>query len=208
MAKLPAAVAKLMTAFERLPGIGQKTAARLTFYLLNVPQEFLEEFGTSLIELRSGTMRCSECANIDETNPCRICTDPTRDKHIICVVERPLDLIAFEKTGKYRGVYHILHGSLAPLDNIGPDELTIALLLKRVRSGTITELILATNTSLEGEATAMYIANRIGELTTNNLQPTTKMKVTRLAHGLPIGGDIEYADEVTLTKALEGRREY
>lgn len=216
MVRLPRSITRVITAFERLPGIGQKTAARLTFYLLNVPQEYLSELGTSIVELKQHTLRCSICGNIDEASPCVICSDSQRDATVVCVVEQPLDIIAIEKTGKYHGRYHVLHGVISPLDNIGPDELTIARLIERIRSGEVLELILATNASMEGEATAMYIADRIGKLTTTNTfdkfsagnQQSTKIKVTRLAHGLPVGGDIEYADEVTLTRALEGRREY
>ncbi|MBI1869496.1 recombination protein RecR [Candidatus Gottesmanbacteria bacterium] len=202
MARLPAPVNRLITSLQKLPGIGPKTAARLTFYLLNVPQEYLSEFGENISGLKKNTIRCSVCFNIDEQNPCLICSDSRRLANSLCVVEQPLDVLALERTGKYQGLYHVLHGAISPLDNIGPEELTIEDLLKRLAQGTIKEVILATNPSIEGEATAMYIANEIGKQNFKNL------KVSRLARGLPVGGDIEYADDMTLAKALEGRREY
>ncbi|OGG23755.1 recombination protein RecR [Candidatus Gottesmanbacteria bacterium RIFCSPLOWO2_01_FULL_43_11b] len=196
MSLLPKALSKLIESFEKLPGIGPKTAQRLAFYLLHVPQEDLDDFSKSLINLKSNTVLCSVCKNVSEADPCDICKNPTRDKKMICVVEQPTDVLSIERTRKYHGVYHVLHGAIDPLNNIGPDELYIDDLLKR----TCSEIILATNPTMEGEATAMYINK---QLTTNN-----KLKITRLAHGLPVGADIEYADEVTLTRALEGRREY
>jgi recombination protein RecR len=202
--KLPLAIQKLIDSFERLPGIGPKTAARLTFYLLHVPQEQLEEFGQALADLKKNTLLCSLCFNVSETDPCPICTDRNRDKTTICVVEQPLDVLALEKAGSYHGLYHVLHGALSPLDNIGPEEIKIEELVQRIRQGLseIKELILATNSNMEGEATAMYIKNKINELRVGEL------RVTRLGQGLPTGGDLEYADEVTLARALEGRREY
>ncbi|MBI5465515.1 recombination protein RecR [Candidatus Gottesmanbacteria bacterium] len=210
---LPRPVKKLIESFERLPGIGPKTAQRLTFYLLHVPQIELDEFSKALSELKKNTVLCSVCFNVSETNPCPICTDPVRDKDVICVVEQPLDVLALEKTGKYKGLYHVLHGAISPLNNIGPDELYINQLLDRISlrfrestyqsgSNEITEIILATNPNMEGEATAMYIKDQL--LKIENL----KLKISRLGQGLPTGGDLEYADEVTLSRALEGRREY
>lgn len=195
-------VLKLIEAFEKLPGIGQKTAQRLTYYLLHVPQSELDLFASALAELKRGTVMCSECLNISESDPCDVCSDITRDKSIICVVEQPLDVFALDRTGKYKGVYHVLHGAISPLNNIGPDEIHISELIKRVKNGDVKEVILATNVSMEGEATAMFIAKKLGELKAEDL------KLTRLAHGLPQGSDIEYADDLTLSRAIEGRREY
>ena len=202
---LPAAVEKLIEAFEKLPGIGPKTASRLAFYLLHVPQHELDAFAQSVHNIRLSTVICSRCCNVGETDPCVICTSPERNTKIICVVEQALDIVAIEKTGKYNGIYHVLGGAINPLANIGPDELTIDKLISRVKSNTIDELILATNPDMEGEATAMYIRR---ELRSHPDLISTKVKITRLAHGLPVGADIEYADEVTLGKALEGRDEF
>lgn len=201
---LPKSIRNLIEAFEKLPGIGPKTAARLTFYLLHVPQEQLDEFSQAAKDLKLKTVLCSLCFNVAETDPCPICSDQNRDKSIICVVEQPLDILALEKAGNYKGIYHVLHGAISPLDNIGPEELYINQLINRLTTNQlpITELILATNPNMEGEATAMYIANKVKELQVNEL------RVTRLGQGLPTGGDLEYADEVTLSRALEGRREY
>ncbi len=196
---LPRPVRKLIESFEKLPGIGPKTAQRLTFYLLHVPQEQLNEFSESLADLKRKTVLCSICFNVAEKDPCSICTNRNRDKSTICVVEQPLDILALEKTDEYKGVYHVLHGAISPLDNIGPDELRIHELLPRLKDGEVEEVILATNPNMEGEATAMYIAKLIKPL---------KIKTTRLAHGLPVGADLEYADEITLSRAIEGRREY
>lgn len=202
MPLLPKAVSKVIESFERLPGIGPKTATRLAFYLLHVPQEELDGFAQSLTGLKTNTVLCSVCKNVAEADPCSICSNPARDHGVVCVVESATDVLSLERTGKYQGVYHVLHGSIDPLNNIGPDEIYIADLVKRVRSDSaITEIILATNPNMEGEATAMYITKQV-----KAVQPD--LKITRLAHGLPIGADIEYADEVTLTRALEGRREY
>ncbi len=203
-------IRRLIEAFERLPGIGPKTAARLTFYLLHVPQSELEEFAEALSNLKKETVLCSICLNVAEKDPCPICSDTSRDKSLICVVEQPLDVLALEKAGNYKGVYHVLHGAINPLQNIGPDELHMKELFDRVKeqeSGRVNEIILAMNPNMEGEATAMYIAKKLRELTTNNQQLKT-VKITRLGQGLPTGGDIEYADEVTLNRAMEGRREY
>lgn len=204
MSLLPKALVRLIESFEKLPGVGPKTAQRLAFYLLHVPQEELDQFGDRLKLLKAGTMICSICKNVGETDPCSICEDNTRDRTRICVVEQPTDILAFERTGKYKGLYHVLHGSLDPLNNIGPDEIYIADFFKRIVRSTsqIIEVILATNPTMEGEATAMYIQKQLTNLQSNNV------KLTRLAHGLPMGADIEYADDVTLSRALEGRREY
>lgn len=207
--QIPKAIQNLIEAFERLPGIGPKTAARLTFYLLHVPQEELDRFSQAVGNLKRETVVCSTCLNVSETDPCPICQDPQRDSSVICVVEEPLDLLSLEKMGKYKGVYHVLHGVIDPLNNIGPDELYIEQLISKLKSqnSNAKEVILATNPTMEGEATAMYIANKVGELRTGNSELKT-LKITRLAHGLPVGGDLEYADEITLSLALEGRREF
>jgi recombination protein RecR len=203
MSILPRSLTRLIESFQRLPGIGPKTAQRLAFYLLHVPQEELDVFAKNLTVLKKDTVLCSVCKNVGEADPCSICSGPSRRHDSICIVEQPTDVLSIERTGKYKGVYHVLHGSLDPLNNIGPDELYIADLLKRItahRSG-ITEIILATNPNMEGEATAMYLTKKIKEI-------HGSVRVTRLAHGLPVGADIEYADDVTLSRALEGRREY
>lgn len=203
--QLPRPIQKLIESFEKLPGIGPKSAQRLTFYLLHVPQPQLDEFGNALMSLKKNTVLCSLCFNVSETDPCLVCTDATRDKSVICVVEQPLDVLALEKTGKYKGLYHVLHGAISPLNNIGPDELYIRQLLDRISGNQqlISEIILATNPTMEGEATAMYIAKEIRLITHNS-----QLKISRLGQGLPTGGDLEYADEITLSQALEGRREY
>jgi recombination protein RecR len=195
---LPKAVSKVIESFERLPGIGPKTATRLAFYLLHVPEEELAQFAKHLTDLKANTVLCSVCKNIAEEDPCAICSNPARDQSMICVVEQPTDVLALERTGKFNGVYHVLHGSIDPLNNIGPDELYIADLLKRVKNAE--EIILAMNPNMEGEATAMYMTKQIKKR-------NAKCAITRLAHGLPVGADIEYADEITLSRALEGRRQ-
>lgn len=208
--KIPRAIQNLIEAFERLPGIGPKTAQRLTFYLLHVPQLELDRFAQALQNLKKETVLCSVCFTIGEEDPCSICSDSQRDSSIICVVEHPLDVLALEKNGKYHGVYHVLHGKIDPLNNIGPDEIYIRQLLERIKNkpsltshkeSRIKEIILATNPTMEGEATAMYIAK---QLKVQN----AKFKVTRIGRGLPTGADLEYADEVTLQRAMEGRSEY
>ncbi len=207
MALLPKALSKLIESFERLPGIGPKSAQRLAFYLLHVPQEELTLFANNLVGLKSNTVLCSLCKNVAESDPCSICSDSRRNTSIICVVEQPTDVLSIERTGKYQGLYHVLHGAIDPLNNIGPDEIYIEDLIKRVSridppaGGRVSEIILATNPNMEGEATAMYITNKLKT-------QKSKVKTTRLAHGLPVGADIEYADEVTLARALEGRREF
>lgn len=201
--KIPKAIQNLIESFEKLPGIGQKTAQRLTFYLLHVPQGELESFSNSIQNLKKGTIICSTCFAVDEADPCSICANSERDKSIVCVVEEPLDVLALEKNGRYKGVYHVLHGKIDPLNNIGPDEIYIKQLLKRINDEglMIKEIILATNPTMEGEATAMYISK---QLKTNNLE----LRITRIGRGLPTGADIEYADELTLQRAMEGRSEY
>lgn len=203
MSLLPKAVSKVIESFERLPGIGPKTAQRLAFYLLHVPQDELDAFGANLTNLKKNTVLCSICKNTAEADPCDICKNPGRDQTTICVVEQPTDVLSIERTGKFNGVYHVLHGSIDPLNNIGPDELYIEDLLKRFTShvSPVTEVILAMNPNMEGEATAMYLTKQIQ-------MRSAKCAITRLAHGLPVGADIEYADEVTLSRALEGRRSY
>ncbi len=203
MSLLPKALSRLIESFEKLPGVGPKTAQRLVFYLLHVPQVELDEFGDRLKALKSSTVLCDICKNVAEANPCMICSNPARDQSIICLVEQPTDVLSIERTGKYKGLYHVLHGSIDPLNNIGPDEIYISDLLKRVtrHPSPVTEIILATNPNMEGEATAMYITK---QLKIDNL----KLKISRLAHGLPVGADIEYADDVTLSRALEGRTEF
>jgi len=203
---LPRPIRKLIESFEKLPGIGPKTAKRLTFYLLHVPQGQLEEFAASLVDLKTKTVLCSICFNVAEADPCPICADQNRDQSTICVVEQALDVLALEKADSFQGVYHILHGAISPLNNIGPDEIKIPELLKRLKNGqSFQELILATNSNMEGEATAMYIANKIREL--KNQEARFKvLKLTRLGQGLPTGADLEYADEMTLSRALGGRR--
>jgi recombination protein RecR len=199
MTKLPRAVRQLVEKFERLPGIGPKSAQRLVFYLLHNPENELQDFADKLIALKRNTVMCSECHNVAEQDPCEICDDSSRDDAVLCVVEQPLDVLAIERSGKFTGKYHVLHGSIAPLNNIGPDQLYLRDILKRLES--VEELILATNPTMEGEATALYIAELIKQAGNNS-----ELRVTRIGHGLPIGADIEYADGVTLARALEGRR--
>jgi len=199
-------VQKVIDAFESLPGIGPKTAARLAYYLLHVPQERLEKFALSLSRLRLETKECKTCFNIGESELCPVCEDDGRDKEVICVVEQPLDLLAFERADGYEGVYHILGGALNPLSNIGPDELHISELLERLKGKETKELILATNPSMEGEATAMYITHQVNELKKKKLI-NDSLRLSRIGRGLPTGAEVEYADSMTLSRALEGRRE-
>ncbi len=191
-------VSRLIDEFSRLPGIGPKTASRLTFYLLRVSGEQALALAEALRNLREQVVYCERCYNIADSNPCKICASVERDHRTICVVEDPLDVMALERTHEYHGVYHVLHGVISPVDGIGPSDLRIDELMRRLRHSTITEVIVATNPNLEGEATAMYLEQLIKPL---------GMRVTRPAYGLPVGGDLEYADEVTLVRALEGRRE-
>lgn len=198
MAHIPKPVQNLVEAFERLPGIGPKTAQRLTYYLLHAPRTEAEKLASAALEMKDKTVVCTSCFNIGEASPCWVCSDTSRDQSVVAVVENPLDVLAFEKSG-FRGLYHVLHGVIAPLENIGPDQLHIRELLPRLKGDGIKEIILATNPTMEGEATAMYISKLISPL---------GVKITRIARGLPVGSDIEYADESTLLRALEGRREY
>jgi recombination protein RecR len=198
--KLPRAIRQLIEKFERLPGVGPKSAQRLVFYLLHNPDHELEDFAHKLVALKKHTVICSECHNVAEKDPCEICSDQNRDESQLCVVEQPLDILALERSGKFHGKYHVLHGSIAPLNNIGPDQLYLRDILGRL-SG-VREVILATNPTMEGEATALYIA----ELINQSFSPDEKTQITRIGHGLPIGADIEYADGITLARALEGRR--
>ncbi len=195
------AVSNLIDAFERLPGIGPKTAQRLTYYLLHVPQSELDKFADGVTDLKKNTVECDICHNIAESSPCDVCGDRNRDAETICVVEQPLDMLALEAGNGYHGVYHVLHGVIDPLHNIGPDEIKIAQLLRRIEQDQPGEIILALNPTMEGEATCLYIKKQIEA-------GNTKVKITRLAHGLPVGADIQYADDQTLTHALSGRREY
>lgn len=213
--RIPRTISSLIESFERLPGIGPKSAQRLTYYLLHVPQRELDEFGKNLTDLKKNTTLCSICKNVGEHDPCNICTDENRDKTICLVVEQPLDLIAFERSGKYKGLYHVLHGAINPLENIGPEEIFVQALLDRLQvigdRLQIEEVIIATNPTMEGEATAMYLAKQLKMRTTlrdKNFTPkgVTELKITRLGMGIPTGADLEYADDVTLTQALEGRR--
>lgn len=201
--RTPKAIQDLTESFEKLPGIGPKTAQRLTYYLLHVPQGELDKFGDALQNLKKDTTLCSVCYLIGETDPCHICGDPERDHSSICVVEQPLDVMALEKSGKYRGVYHVLHGKIDPLNNIGPDEIFIRQLFERIKKREVgaMEVILATNPTMEGEATAMYIARQLKNMGED-------VRVTRIGRGLPIGADLEYADSITLQRAMEGRSEY
>lgn len=198
MHPVPKPVERLIEELNRLPGIGPKTASRLTFYLLRSPREQVQALAEALAQLQESIVTCSVCFNIAETSPCPICDDSQRDRSLICVVEEPLDVLAIERTREYNGVYHVLHGAISPVEGVGPEDLKIAELIRRLRTEPVREVILATNPNLEGESTAMYIFRQLASL---------GVRVSRLAHGLPVGGDLEYADEVTLTHALQGRRE-
>lgn len=196
---LPKPVQKLINDFSRLPGIGPKSASRLTFYLLRASDETLAyDLSESLQALKENTRYCSTCQNITESDPCEVCTDEKRNQQLMCVVEEPLDVVAIERSRVYKGVYHVLHGAISPVEGVGPDDLKIPEMLKRIAAGEFTEIIIATNVSLEGDSTALYLQRRLRD---------ANVKITRLARGLPVGGDIEYTDEVTLGRALEGRRE-
>jgi recombination protein RecR len=194
----PEPVARLIDALQRLPGIGPKTAQRLTFFLLKRPADEVRELSEALVAVKDRIVYCKTCFNVTDQDPCRICADPARDGRLLCVVEEPNDLLAMERTGEFRGRYHVLLGALSPLDGIGPEDLKVRELLARLDAGGTQEVILATNPNVEGEATALYLARLLRPL---------GMRVTRIARGLPVGGDLEYADQVTLSKALEGRRE-
>jgi recombination protein RecR len=191
-------VARLIEQFARLPGIGPKTAQRLTYYLLRMPAQVAEDLAEAIGQMKASVQFCAVCLNIAEAEQCAICRSPTRDKGMICIVEEPMDVLALERTRGFKGVYHVLHGALSPIEGIGPDDLKIRELLARIESSTVTEVILATNPSVEGEATALYLHRLLRPL---------GIKVTQIARGLPVGGDLEYADEVTLARALEARRE-
>ncbi len=182
----------------RLPGIGPKTAQRLSFFVLGMEEEDVLDLAKALVRAKRDLHHCSICANITDQDPCYICANQQRDRSVICVVQDPRDLIAMERTREYNGLYHVLHGAISPMEGIGPEDLRIPDLLKRLEDETVKELILATNPNIEGEATAMYLSKLVKPF---------GIKVTRIAHGLPVGGDIVFIDEVTLTKALEGRRE-
>jgi recombination protein RecR len=192
------AIEKLVEEFTKLPGIGRKTAQRLTYHLLKVPKADALVLSDMVKDLVEKVKSCSVCGNLTEIDPCDICRNEHREKEIICVVEEASDVRAIERTGEYRGLYHVLGGVLSPLDGVGPGDLAIDLLLERVRSGGVREVIVATNPSVEGEATALYLRNALAD---------SGVRVTRIARGLPVGGDIEYADDVTISRAIEGRRE-
>lgn len=207
--KIPKAIQNVIDSFERLPGIGPKSAQRLTFHLLHFPQEQLDQMAQNLMDLKRSTQICKVCFNIGETDVCTICSDPQRDQSILCVVEDVLDVLAMERSGRFKGKYHVLHGIIDPLNSIGPDDIYIPQLLDRVtplRPGSagqegIKEVIIATNPTMEGEATAMYIVKQLKGL-------SETLRVSRIGYGLPTGADLEYADEITLQRAMEGRREY
>lgn len=195
---VPTSVTRLIDEFSRLPGIGPKTAARLTYFLLRSPAEQSLALASALGDLKALTRFCSLCQNITEQDPCAICSDEQRDAGVVCVVEEPLDVLAIERTNTYNGRYHVLHGAINPIEGIGPDQLRIKELVDRVKAEPIREVIVATNVSLEGDATAMYLARSLNG---------SNIRLTRLARGLPVGGDLEYADSVTLLGALQGRQE-
>lgn len=191
-------IEKLIESFERLPSIGHKTAVRLAFHMLDLSKEETDEFINSIINAKEKLKYCSNCYNISDTDPCPICSSPKRDNSVICVVEDVRDVMAMERTHEFKGVYHVLHGTISPMNGIGPEDIKIKELLNRIANNDIKEIIIATNPRVEGEATAIYLSKIIKPL---------GIKVTRIAHGIPVGGDLEYTDEVTLSKALEGRRE-
>lgn len=194
-----APVARLIEELHKLPSIGPKTAQRLAYHLVRMPQEEARALAEAIMAIKERIILCSQCQNLTEVDPCAICTDASRDRSILCVLEEPLDVLALERTRAYHGLYHVLHGAISPINGIGADELKIRELLGRLRDGSVHELVLATNPNLEGEATAMYIQRLVSHLV---------KRVTRLARGLPVGGDLEYADQMTLTRALQGRQEF
>ncbi|EEU8212722.1 recombination protein RecR [Listeria monocytogenes] len=194
----PEPITKLIDSFMKLPGIGPKSAARLAFYVLDMKEDDVLDFAKALVDAKRNLSFCSVCGHITDKDPCYICADTSRDRSVICVVQESKDVIAMEKMRDFHGLYHVLHGTISPMDGIGPEDINIPDLLKCLQDDTIEEVILATNPNVEGEATAMYISR---------LLKPSGIKVTRIAHGLPVGGDLEYADEVTLSKAMEGRRE-
>jgi recombination protein RecR len=197
-AAAPAPVARVIDEFHKLPGIGPKSAQRLTYHLLRIPPEEAIALAQAIIELKEKTVLCSVCQNVTESDPCGICADASRDNTMICVVEEPLDILAVERTRGFHGRYHVLHGVISPMDGIGPEDLKVNELLARLRGGAVTEVIMATNPNLEGEATSMYISRLLTPI---------GVRVTRLARGLPMGSDLEYADDVTLSRALENRQD-
>ncbi len=198
MAYRVAALDKLIEQWERLPGIGHKTAVRLAFSVLSMPEEEANRFVGAIVDARKNIHECEICCNLTDGEQCSVCSAVNRDESVICVVEEPQDVLAFERTREYQGVYHVLHGTISPMDGVGPDQLRIKQLLSRVANTDVTEVIMATNPTVEGEATAMYLSR---------LLKPFEIKVTRLAYGIPVGGDLEYADEVTLRRSLEGRSE-
>ncbi len=198
LAAAAAPVARLIDEFHKLPGIGPKSAQRLTYHLLRMPIEDARALAAAIIELKEKTVLCTVCQNVTEEDPCRVCRDSRRDHGLICVVEEPLDVLAIERTRQFHGVYHVLHGVISPMDGVGPEQLKLRELLDRVRGGEVREVIMATNPNLEGEATALYVSRLLEPL---------NVRVTRLARGLPVGADLEYADDVTLARALEHRQE-
>lgn len=191
-------VARLIGEFHKLPGIGPKSAARLAYHILRTPEPEARSLAESILDVKEKITLCNTCQNLTDTDPCVICANTERDPAVICVVEEPLDILAIERTGQFKGLYHVLHGVISPMDGIGPEDLKISQLLDRIKTGLVAELIIATNPNLEGEATAMYLQRLISPL---------NIRMTSLARGLPVGGDLEYADEVTLGRALDGRRE-
>ena len=198
MANVPVSLKRLMEHFAALPGVGRKSAQRLAFFVLDMPQEQAEDFAASILEAKKTIHNCKVCQNLTDKEVCDICASKERDDSVICVVENPRDVMAFERLQEYHGKYHVLHGLISPLDGIGPEQIKIKELLVRLQETDVSEIIMATNPTIEGEATAMYISKRLKPL---------GIKVTRLAFGIPVGGDLEYADEVTLSRAIEGRQE-
>lgn len=197
MESYPVSIEKLIEEFAKLPSVGYKTAQRLTLYILNLPKEEVEAFAEALVKARGTIKYCKVCGNYTDTDPCAICRNPSRDKSTICVVEQPKDIMSLEKVREFNGLYHVLHGNISPMAGRGPNDINLKSLITRM-NGEVKEVIVATNPNIEGEATAMYMSKILKPL---------EVKVTRIAHGIPVGGDLDYADEVTLSKALEGRRE-
>ncbi len=198
MRQYPRPLAGLINEMSKLPGIGSKTAQRLAFHILSLEDRDADRLAQAILTAKRELRYCSVCGNLTDTDPCALCSDPSRDGSIICVVEGPKDVMAMERIREYNGLYHVLHGVISPMEGVGPEDINLMSLLKRLQTSDVNELIIATNPNIEGEATAMYIAGLI---------KPTGIKVTRIAHGIPVGGDLEYADEVTLLKAVEGRRE-
>jgi len=196
----PDAIGEAVRQLKRLPGIGEKTATRLVYWLLRAPPGTAREMADALYRLGEGVTECERCCDLSSASPCKLCADPRRDDTLVCVVEEPQDVLAFERSGEFRGRYHILHGALSPLDGVTPEELRVRPLLERLRSGAVEEVILATNPTVEGDATALYLARL--------LAPVDGLRVTRLAHGISVGTEIEYADAVSLARALENRQEF